>query len=144
MKKKRRGFLEWIQSPEVGKYSGRITLAIFSMVFIGVAAVIKFSSVNADAVGVQVNENGINEVRMASIDYVFTYDESVSAEKKEAIRDYCYRAADAVKLLHMVNMRQHVVFTENKDEIQIEDGTTVYVPTSASPEDLWNALDTLE
>lgn len=143
-KNQRRSFWTWIQSPEVGKYSGRITLGIFAVTILVLTAMVKFGTVTADATsGVEKTGDGINEVRMASIDYVFTYDSSVSAEKQEAIRMYVYSSMDAVKLLYMVNMRQTVIFTENEDEIKV-DGTTVYVPTSASSDDLWDALDELE
>lgn len=141
----RKNFITWLESPEVGKYSGRITAGIFAMLFLGIVTIIKIGSVSADAVGVQTNEDGINEVRMASIEYVFIYDDSVDAETKEAIQNYCYATMDSVKLLHMVNMRQHIVFTKNEKHIRVsEDGTMIYAPTSVSPDDLWAILDTLD
>lgn len=138
------GFWAWIQSPEAGKYSGRVVLGIFITMFLGIATLVKVGSVTADATaGVEVSKDGINEVRMTSIDYVFTYDDSVSSEKKEAIRMYVYSSMDAVKLLHMVNMRQKVVFTETKEEVFI-DGDIVYVPTSTSSDELWETLALLD
>ena len=110
-----------------------------------IAAFVRVGIVNAGATnGVNLNDDGVNEVRMTSVDYVFTYDSSVDVELKEAVRDYIYASVDSVKLLHMVNMRQHVVFT-NETEIRIsDDGTTVYMPISSSSDSLWATLDLLD
>lgn len=145
MGKGKKNFWTWIQSPEVGRYSGRITTGIFAIMILTIAAFVRVGIVNAGATnGVNLNDDGVNEVRMTSVDYVFTYDSSVDVELKEAVRDYIYASVDSVKLLHMVNMRQHVVFT-NETEIRIsDDGTTVYMPISSSSDSLWATLDLLD
>ena len=134
-----KSFLTWIQSFQVGQDSGLITTGVFAVMIPSI------STVNADATnGVSLVNDGINEIRMASVDYVFTYDSNVNTELKEAIRDYIYASVDPIKLLHMVNMRQLVVFT-NGTEISIsDDGTTVFMPTSSSSEQLWETLSLLD
>ena len=141
---KNRSFLIWLQSPKTGQYSGRITTGLFAVMILCIAVLVKISTMNAGATnGVTLNINGINEVRMTSVDYVFTYDSDIDAELIKAVREYIYASVDSGKLLHMVNMRQHVVFT-NGGEISIsDDGTTVYMPTSSSPDQLWETLSLL-
>ncbi len=140
-----KSFLTWIQSFQVGQDSGLITTGVFAVMILSIVALVKISTVNADATnGVSLVNDGINEIRMASVDYVFTYDSNVNTELKEAIRDYIYASVDPIKLLHMVNMRQLVVFT-NGTEISIsDDGTTVFMPTSSSSEQLWETLSLLD
>ena len=91
MGKGKKNFWTWIQSPEVGRYSGRITTGIFAIMVLTIAAFVRVGIVNAGATnGVNLNDDGVNEVRMTSVDYVFTYDSSVDVELKEAVRDYIY------------------------------------------------------
>lgn len=137
--KKRRSVLIWIQSSEW------ITAGIFAVMIFSIVTLIRFSTVDAGATsGVTLDNDGINEIRMTSVDYVFTYDSNINTELKEAIRNYIYASVDSAKLLHMVNMRQHVVFT-NGTEISIsDDGTTVYMPISSSSDQLWEILSLLD
>ena len=141
----KKGFWAWIQSPAVGQYSGRIVLGIFSMMGLGIAAFVKFGTVNAGATnGVDLNENGINEVRMTSVEYVLNFETDVDEKTQEAILDYVYQFIDKDKLLHMVNMRQHIVFTKEGETGISADRKFVYIPVSSPTDTLWELLDLLE
>lgn len=141
--KKMSNFLTWVQSPAASKYAGVIVATCLCLAFVAVAGMIKLTSVKADAVGM-VNGTEINEVRMASVDYVFEY-QNITFEEKDSLRMYVYQLIDPVKLLHMVNMRQHVVFTSDVTEITLsEEGNVLYVPVNAQADDMWAAIAEME
>lgn len=141
--KKIKNFYRWFTDPKgAGKYAGRITMGIFAVCFISMFAIFKMSAIQASATdGVQTTGDEINSVRMASVEYVYTFDADVDAETKEVITDYIYNTVDAVKLLHMVNMRQHVVFGNYEVIYSTED--TIYCPVDASVEELEEAINNL-
>lgn len=118
--------------------AGKIVLGAFILMFLSIFAISKVNVIQADAV-----TSDVNEVRMQSIEYVFTFDNTVSKEKQESITNYIYSTIDATKLLHMVNMRQHVVFSTKYASINITEDT-IYCPTNVSIDAFNNALDELE
>lgn len=137
--RKVRDFMEWLQSPKATKYAPIIVACSICIAFLCVAGLINLTSVKADATGAD-----INEVRMASVDYVFQY-ENITVAERDALRMYVYQLVDSVKLLHMVNMRQHVVFSSDYSVITLsEDGNTLYVPVNANPDEMWDAIDKME
>lgn len=121
-----------------GRNAGKIVLGAFILMFLSIFAISKVNVIQADAV-----TSDVNEVRMQSIEYVFTFDNTVSKEKQESITNYIYSTIDATKLLHMVNMRQHVVFSTKYASINITEDT-IYCPTNVSIDAFNNALDELE
>lgn len=139
-----KNFYNWLTDPKgAGKYAGRITFSIFAIMFLGIFTVVKLAPISADATsGSELNKDGeINAVRMASVEYVYTFEEDIDNQTKEAIMDYLYSTADAVKLLHMVNMRQHVVFGNYESISSSED--TIYCPIDVNVKDLNEAIDNL-
>lgn len=122
-----------------GRNAGKVVIGCFVLLFLIVFAMLKFN-IHANAVA---PKDGVNEVRMQSIEYVFTFDNTVSKEKQESITNYIYSTIDSVKLLHMVNMRQHVVFSTKYSSINITEDT-IYCPTNVSIDAFNNALDELE
>ena len=121
-----------------GRNAGKIVLGAFVLMFLSIFAISKVNVIQADAV-----TSDINEVRMQSIEYVFTFDNTVSKEKQESITNYIYSTIDATKLLHMVNMRQHVVFSTKYASVVVTDDT-IYCPTNVSIDAFNEALDELE
>lgn len=122
-----------------GRNAGKIVIGCFLLLFLIAFTMLKFN-IHANAVS---PKDGVNEVRMQSVEYVFTFDDTVSKEKQESITNYIYSTIDSVKLLHMVNMRQHVVFSTKYSSINITEDT-IYCPTNVSIDAFNNALDELE
>ena len=122
-----------------GRNAGKIVLGAFVLMFLSIFAI---SKVNDTVIQANAVTSDVNEVRMQSIEYVFTFD-NVSKEKQESITNYIYNTIDATKLLHMVNMRQHVVFSTKYSSINITEDT-IYCPTNVSIDAFNNALDELE
>lgn len=132
---------ETISNPDgfCGRNAGKIVIGCFLLLFLIAFTMLKFN-IHANAVS---PKDGVNEVRMQSVEYVFTFDDTVSKEKQESITNYIYSTIDSVKLLHMVNMRQHVVFSTKYSSINITEDT-IYCPTNVSIDAFNNALDELE
>ena len=137
-----RKFFKWLQDPNgAGKYCGIITTGTFLLFILGVFILVKLNPINVDATN-GVSKDGINSVRMNSIEYVYTFDSSVDKKTKESILNYLYSTVDAVKLLHMVNMRQHVEFGDYNEIVIIED--TIYCPIDVSINELEDAINNLK
>ena len=122
-----------------GRNAGKIVLVAFVLMFLSFFAISKLNVIQADAV----STSDVNEVRMQSVEYVFSFDNTVSKEKQESITNYIYSTIDATKLLHMVNMRQHVVFSTKYASVVVTDDT-IYCPTNVSIDAFNIALDELE
>ena len=139
-------FYEWLTDPNgfCGKNAGKIVLGLFLCLFLGMGLICKLIPIQVNATNdLEIHKKGdVNEVRMSSIEYVYLFDEDVSNETKEKITEYLYSTVDSVKLLHMVNMREHVIFG-HYDEIEIVDETTIKCPIDAKIVDLQEKIDSL-
>ena len=132
--------VKFLESPGVGRHSGKIFLGSLTFVVAAFVCYAKFGLVSADAVCMDTGTcETTNEVRMVSIEYVFEFDDTVDSNIIQAYTDYCYWTIDSVQLLHMVNMRQHVIFTKKYSEITLV-GDILYVPVNANAEDMWEAI----
>lgn len=121
-----------------GRNAGKIVLGAFILMFLIIFAISKVNVIQVDAV-----TSDVNEVRMQSVEYVFTFDDTISKEKQESITNYIYSSIDSVKLLHMVNMRQHVIFSTKYASVTMTDDT-IYCPIDVSIDAFNKALDELE
>lgn len=145
MKKMLKRFYNFITGPVCGRHAGKIVLCTFALLFLSVGVLAHVSSLQGEAIS-ETNEmpDGVdNGVRWSSVEYVFTFDDTINSATRENILKYFYSTVDSVKLLHMVNMQQKVVFSKNTKELYIEDNI-IYSPSNIDVRALETAIDSLE
>lgn len=132
----------------VYRHNGKFVLASFVLMMMFIVGIVKLGFVPVSATGVSKTEiahiDGLNDARMKSIQYVFDFDKSISKETKEKVYNYMYSTVSDEDLLHMVNMREHVVFGNNYTlGIKDDDPYTLYSPIDVSIDDIENAMANL-
>lgn len=138
-------FYSWLTNSNgfCGRNAGKITLGCFVFIFVIIGVCYKLAPIQVNAINdLESNKENINEVRMSSLEYVYEFDNDVDYDTRKKIMDYLYSTVDSVRLLHMVNMRQHVIFG-NYEEISVENDTTIYCPINAKIVDLQNTIESL-